>query len=88
VAAQKTPSQLLAPLDTLCMYRAEDWWTYELCFGKSVRQFHKEGDRVVSEYVLGEYSAQDTLLDEVRDDGSGGKFVMQASARGSLRAIL
>lgn len=44
-ATQKSPSELLAPLDTLCLYRIEDWWTYELCYAKSVRQFHKEGDK-------------------------------------------
>ena len=45
LAAEKTPSDLLAPLDALCLYRIEDWWTYELCYAKSVRQFHKEGDK-------------------------------------------
>ena len=30
------------PTDRQCLYRAEDWWTYELCFGKGVRQYHKE----------------------------------------------
>ena len=28
--------------DKQCLYRAEDWWTYELCFGKGVRQYHQE----------------------------------------------
>lgn len=38
----KKPSELLAVLDSLCMYRIEDWWTYELCYKKHVRQFHKD----------------------------------------------
>ena len=31
--------QQIAPM---CMSRVEDWWTYELCFSKEVRQFHVE----------------------------------------------
>jgi Glucosidase II beta subunit-like protein len=33
----------------LCFYRIEDWWTYELCYKKHVRQFHKEGEKIVTE---------------------------------------
>jgi hypothetical protein len=66
------------------MYRAEDWWTYELCFGRGVRQFHKEGDRLVSQFDLGRYAEWESNLDEVHDDGSsagaGGKFVRQVSS--------
>ena len=40
-ALQKDPSELLSALDSLCLYRIEDWWTYELCYKKHVRQFHK-----------------------------------------------
>lgn len=36
----------MSVLDSLCMYRIEDWWTYELCYKKHVRQFHKEQDKV------------------------------------------
>ena len=38
---QKSLSELLSALDSLCLYRVEDWWTYELCYKKHVRQFHK-----------------------------------------------
>jgi Glucosidase II beta subunit-like protein len=31
----------LAPLEGNCLQRAEDWWTYELCFGRYVRQFRR-----------------------------------------------
>ena len=36
----KRPSELLEALDGVCFYRVEDWWTYELCYKKAVRQFH------------------------------------------------
>ena len=45
-AADKTPSELLSMLDSLCFYRIEEWWTYELCYKKHVRQFHKDHDKV------------------------------------------
>jgi hypothetical protein len=36
-----------------CLVLKEPWWTYELCIGKWVRQFHEEGGAIVSEYFLG-----------------------------------
>jgi hypothetical protein len=37
---------------------------------RSVRQFHKEGDAVVSEFNLGTYSPERSAVDEVREDDS------------------
>ena len=35
---------LLQPMATEpCLIRTKDWWSYELCYGKAVRQFHIEG---------------------------------------------
>ena len=114
LAAQKSPAELLAPLESLCLYRIEDWWTYELCYGRrhalssplacaatapsrghsarhlicswrSVRQFHKEGDALVSEFNLGTYRPERSALDDVREDDSPGAatpaaYVMQATS--------
>ena len=59
---------LLRPLTDSCFYRLEGWWTYELCFMKSMRQFHqekiqstagvdsaREETRVTQDYQLGLY---------------------------------
>ena len=36
--------RLLEPLKKgKCLLRTRDWWTYELCVGRSIRQFHLEG---------------------------------------------
>jgi len=48
-----TPSEAMLRMDGKCVYRIEGWWQYELCFGRHLRQFHLEGDKVVAEYVLG-----------------------------------
>ncbi|XP_061141338.1 endoplasmic reticulum lectin 1 isoform X1 [Syngnathus typhle] len=57
-----SPSELLEPLfkRSSCSYRIESYWTYEVCHGKHVRQYHEEkemGQKVnVQEYFLGNLS--------------------------------
>lgn len=29
-----------------CYYRIEEYWTFELCFQKQLRQYHKDGSAV------------------------------------------
>lgn len=66
-------------LDGVCYYRAEEWWTYELCFNKGVRQFHKEApaagavgiapdvaDGPLTQISLGTFNAQLTDLNKVQ----------------------
>nr|CAD7258790.1 unnamed protein product [Timema shepardi]CAD7573578.1 unnamed protein product [Timema californicum] len=53
-----SPLQLLQPLFTQlsCSYRLESYWTYEVCHGRYVRQYHeeREGKKVkLQEYYLG-----------------------------------
>lgn len=38
------PLELIYPLfaQRSCTYRLESYWTYELCHGRFVRQFHEE----------------------------------------------
>ncbi len=48
-----------------CAYRVEDWWTYEVCYKKHVRQYHKDQNKVVSEYLLGRYNRDDDSLNEI-----------------------
>ncbi|KAG8223588.1 hypothetical protein J437_LFUL004108 [Ladona fulva] len=53
-----SPLGLLFPLFTQssCSYRLEPYWTYELCHGKYIRQYHEERDGrkvKLQEYILG-----------------------------------
>ncbi|CAL8257599.1 unnamed protein product [Lota lota] len=53
------PGVLLEPLfkQSSCSYRIESYWTYEVCHGKHVRQYHEEketGQKTsIQEYFLG-----------------------------------
>lgn len=66
--SQQQVASLLNPLRGSCFYRLEGWWTYELCFMKSMRQFHQEKvqgaagastaadqTRITQDYQLGLY---------------------------------
>ncbi|XP_031336493.1 endoplasmic reticulum lectin 1 [Photinus pyralis] len=53
-----SPLELISPLfsQSSCSYRLESYWTYEVCHGKHIRQYHedREGKKVkVQEYNLG-----------------------------------
>ncbi|KAK1936720.1 Protein OS-9 [Phytophthora citrophthora] len=53
-----TVRSLLQPLADArtCVTRNEGWWTYEFCFGRSLRQYHRDGDgRVTAEFSLGTF---------------------------------
>ncbi|KAF5459243.1 hypothetical protein F2P56_023214 [Juglans regia] len=56
----KTPNELLEILKDRCFIRQEGWWSYEFCYQKKLRQVHSDGDKVVWEFVLGEYNAEAT----------------------------
>ncbi|KAK2707849.1 hypothetical protein QYM36_015504 [Artemia franciscana] len=54
------PIQLMMPLMSLltCSYKIESYWTYELCHGRHLRQYHEERDakkQKLQEYFLGYY---------------------------------
>ena len=60
-------AQLLAPLeDAPCLYKTKDWWTYEVCFKRHVRQYHVENERPVGEImVLGVHDAIKDNYDDI-----------------------
>lgn len=69
-----SPAMLLAPLfkQSSCSYRIESYWTYEVCHGKHVRQYHEEketGQKMnIQEYYLGTMSKSTDAGPEVEPD--------------------
>eukprot|EP00908_Phaeocystis_cordata_P007137 Transcript_17784.p1 GENE.Transcript_17784~~Transcript_17784.p1 ORF type:complete len:417 (-),score=177.69 Transcript_17784:729-1979(-) len=56
LAELATPqARLLAPIRGRCFQITKDYWTYEYCPMKHVRQFHVESHRITSEFSLGKY---------------------------------
>lgn len=48
--------QLLEPLRNKCLIMTKDWWSYEFCYGKSIRQYHTERGKLSGPVViLGNY---------------------------------
>ena len=61
-----------------CAYRLEHYWTYELCHGKSLRQYHEERDGKnikLTEYFLGHYNkeAHDIRIKELEEEKTNKK---------------
>ncbi|KAJ3678411.1 hypothetical protein LUZ60_002214 [Juncus effusus] len=57
----KTPDELLDIMKDECFYMHEGWWSYELCYHKKLRQLHVEDEKVLQEFVLGEFDTEATL---------------------------
>jgi len=53
-------AKLLRPLeDGPCLYKTKDWWTYEICYNRAVKQYHMENDKPVGAVlVLGVHSPE------------------------------
>eukprot|EP01105_Mastigella_eilhardi_P016686 TRINITY_DN3817_c0_g1_i2.p1 TRINITY_DN3817_c0_g1~~TRINITY_DN3817_c0_g1_i2.p1 ORF type:complete len:311 (+),score=75.62 TRINITY_DN3817_c0_g1_i2:39-971(+) len=53
-AADMAVNFIRSALDGICMYKVSGgWFSYELCYGKSFRQYHEENGKTVVEYFLG-----------------------------------
>lgn len=67
-----SPGELLEPLfkRSSCSYRIESYWTYEVCHGKYVRQYHEEketGQVSVQEYFLGNMAQKSQSTDKAEE---------------------
>lgn len=60
VAMETGIPELLKPLEAgPCLFKNKDWWSYEFCYGKYVRQFHIEDGKIVGEVTfLGYYESE------------------------------
>ena len=79
-----SPQTLLAPLNHTCVeYFTGGWWTYELCLGRALRQFHAEGPQRLQDTVLGVYDwvHGERLVRKGEDVGVGGSEGGAATAQ-------
>lgn len=85
-ASLMSPYKLLKPLITreVCSYRLEPYWTYELCHGKSLRQFHEESsvNKIKGqEFILGKFDpnnlaeTEEVFKEKIRRLKQAGKSV-------------
>ena len=61
--------ELIEPLFTadVCSYRIESYWTYEICHGNYIKQYHEERDgkaTKLQEYYLGKWTK--TMTEDLR----------------------
>lgn len=68
-----SPKQLLRPLfsQMVFSYRLEPYWTYELCHGRFLRQYHEENTlqgSFTQEYILGLYDVRKLKDDSEEKD--------------------
>ncbi|GAB1600596.1 hypothetical protein Ahia01_000337600 [Argonauta hians] len=57
VAIETGIPELLKPLaNKSCLFNTKDWWTYEFCFGKYIRQYHLEADSVEKSSTVPQYT--------------------------------
>ncbi|KAJ8248284.1 hypothetical protein GJAV_G00240350 [Gymnothorax javanicus] len=83
-----SPALLLEPLfkQSSCSYRIESYWTYEVCHGKHVRQYHEEketGQKInIQEYYLGKSTSEDKEGDSEKEESE--KEVPTKNVEGQL----
>mmetsp|Transcript_31818 Transcript_31818/g.70690 ORF Transcript_31818/g.70690 Transcript_31818/m.70690 type:complete len:390 (-) Transcript_31818:180-1349(-) len=79
-ASIRTPAELLESMNSLCLYRQEGLWTYEMCYKKQARQFRQHAipnptrvgshDAVAEDFSCGKYSPELNPSMEIKFDGS------------------
>ncbi|XP_055641703.1 endoplasmic reticulum lectin 1 isoform X2 [Toxorhynchites rutilus septentrionalis] len=73
-----SPIELLTPLfsHSTCSYRIESYWTYEVCHGNYIKQYHEERQEKTSKlhyYYLGKWDEQKTAKLKAQYEKSGGE---------------
>ncbi|KAG8443671.1 hypothetical protein GDO86_009005 [Hymenochirus boettgeri] len=89
-----TPGDLLEPLfkQSSCSYRIESYWTYEVCHGKHIRQYHEEketGQKLnVQEYYLGKMikksSSEEGEIQEEKETTESHKEIPSKNIEGQM----
>ncbi|XP_076456317.1 protein OS-9-like isoform X2 [Babylonia areolata] len=83
--------ELLRPLSQQpCLFKTKDWWTYEVCYGKYIRQYHVEDGQIRGNVMyLGHFQSDfdwnnETLRESrVRSKIASGRYHSQYYTNGS-----
>ncbi|GFO39434.1 protein os-9-like [Plakobranchus ocellatus] len=52
--------EMLKPMGNApCLFKAKDWWSYEFCYGKHIRQFHMEEGEIKGNIIYLGYYQED-----------------------------
>eukprot|EP00743_Colponemidia_sp_Colp-15_P003944 GILK01004254.1.p1 GENE.GILK01004254.1~~GILK01004254.1.p1 ORF type:complete len:382 (-),score=51.63 GILK01004254.1:129-1274(-) len=81
VFVQSDPAKLLRPMHTKCFYIVKDYWTYEVCPGKHVSQFHDENRIRSPEFSLGLFDAEQGLKLSETDGNYREQYINGSSDR-------
>lgn len=84
-----TPLEIVSTLFSAatCSYRIESYWTYEVCHGSYIKQYHelREGKTIrMHEYFLGKWTKEKTneLQEKLSDDEKNGEKVRTTKIEG------
>ncbi|XP_006880982.1 PREDICTED: endoplasmic reticulum lectin 1 isoform X3 [Elephantulus edwardii] len=84
------PRELLEPLfkQSSCSYRIESYWTYEVCHGKHIRQYHEEKETSqkvnIHEYYLGNMLAKNLLSEKEHETEEKSKEIPTKNIEGQM----
>lgn len=73
----------------LCLTKTQDWWTYELCPGRSIKQYHLNMGKVEGDVInLGNFERNQEWTDSERLDSVNPKHHKQYFTNGTVRTSL
>ncbi|KAG2498656.1 hypothetical protein HYH03_003402 [Edaphochlamys debaryana] len=68
--ATKTPFELLEAMNSLCLYRQEGLWTYEVCYKKGTRQFRHDTSGRGEDFSCGKWPGEEVQDESIQADSS------------------
>lgn len=79
-----SPTRILAPLNHTCIEHVDGWWTYEICVGGTIRQYHNDNGKAVQESIIGAWDwAGGQRLESNALTGPGTASIVQKYNKGS-----
>lgn len=83
-AVLPSPTRILAPLNHTCIEHVDGWWTYEICVGGTIRQYHNDNGKAAQESIIGVWDwAGGQRLEPNALTGPGTAAIVQKYNKGS-----